>query len=432
MGESRTIGGAEQALERLGRVPGGPELLALAQRRPDLALVGGAVRDLLCGVWPRELDVTVAPGSSAELAAALAASIPEHERPQGEPIEPTLHERFGTASVVWIHGRIDIAERRAESYPAPGALPEVRPGTVEEDLARRDFTVNAITIMLGSERRGELIAVEHALEDLATGRLRVLHERSFSDDPTRLLRLARYQARLGLELEPRTLELARGALAAGALGSVSGARVASELWLFTEERKTDGFVALGELGVLEAIGLPGRFDEQLHDEASRLMPDDAVHEALDMAVLFHPPADQGPPAREDAEALMESFEFIAELRARVLAAAFGVDRLAAQIEPPIKPSQLRAMFAGRPVEGIAIIGALAGRRSPAAGDAVARWLAELRHLHLEIDGDDLLGAGVSEGPQVGLRLERALEMRLDGELKPGREAELRAALEAEL
>lgn len=432
MGQTRTIGGAEEVLERLGRLPGGPELLALAHRRSDLALVGGAVRDLLCGVWPRELDVTVAPGSSAELAAVLAASIPEHERPQGEPIEPTLHERFGTASVAWTHGRIDIAERRAESYPAPGALPEVRPGTVEEDLARRDFTVNAITIPLGGERRGELIAVEHALEDLAAGRLRVLHGRSFSDDPTRMLRLARYQARLGLEIEPTTLELARSALAAGVLESVSGARVASELWLFTEESSTDGLAALGELGVLGAIGLPARFDARLHHEASRLMPQDGIHEALDMAVLFHPPAGEGPPTREDAEALMESFEFIAELRARVLAAAFGVDALAAQIEPRMRPSQLRALLAGRPVEGIAIIGALAGRRSPAAGEAVARWLDALRHVRLEIDGEDLLGAGVTQGPQVGLRLERALKMRLDGELKPGREAELRAALEAEL
>jgi tRNA nucleotidyltransferase (CCA-adding enzyme) len=432
MEETRAIGGAEQVLERLRRLPGGPELLALAQKGHDLALVGGAVRDLLCGVWPRELDVTVAPGSSAELAGALATSIPEHERAAGEPIEPTLHERFGTASLAWTHGRIDIAERRAESYPAPGALPDVRPGTVEEDLARRDFTVNAITIPLAGERRGELIAVEHALEDLAAGRLRVLHERSFGDDPTRVLRLARYQARLDLEIETSTLELARSAVSGGALQSVSGARIASELWLFTEESNTDGFAALGELGVLAAIGLPARFDEPLHQQASGLMPQDGIHEALDMTVLFHPPAGEGPPTREQAEALMESFEFFAELRARVLAGAFGVDALAARIEARMSPSELRGLLAGRPVEGLAIVGALAARRSAAAGEAVGRWLAELRHVRLEIDGEELLAAGVAEGPEVGLRLERALELRLDGRLQPGREAELRAALEADL
>ena len=346
MGETRTIADGQAVLERLAALPGGPELLALSRERPDLALVGGAVRDLLCGVGPREIDVTVSPGGSAEVAALLGAAIPE-QRPD-EPIEPTLHERFGTASLNWVHGQIDIAERRAESYPAPGALPEVRPGTLVEDLARRDFTVNAITVPLGGEHRGELIAVEHALEDLAAGRLRILHEESFSDDPTRLLRLARYQSRLGMEVEPRTLELAGVALAAEALQSVSGSRIASELWLFTEEATTDGFTALGSLGVLQALGLPGRFDRELHAEASWLMAEDGIFEALDMAILFHPPGGEGPPTLSEARALMESFEFIVELRARLLAGAFGVDEIAARIEPHSTPSQLRELLGERP------------------------------------------------------------------------------------
>jgi tRNA nucleotidyltransferase (CCA-adding enzyme) len=428
----RTLGTAAEVLERLAALPGGPQLLSLARGRGGLALVGGAVRDLLCGVHPRELDLTVAPGCSAEVARALADSFPEQERPHGEPIEPTLHERFGTASLAWIHGRIDIAERRAESYPAPGALPDIRPGTLAEDLARRDFTVNAITIALGGERAGELIAVEHALEDLAAGRLRVLHERSFSEDPTRILRLARYRARLGLDIERSTLELTRQALSGGALRTVSGTRIASELWLFTEEGNAEGFLALGELGVLGALGLPPEFDQQLLREAAWLMPEDGIFEALDMAVLFHPPAGQGPPSREAAQAMMESFEFLAEVRERLLAAAFGVEAVAAQIEPDTSASQLRALLAGRPPEALAIIGALAARRSPVAGRAVARWSSELRHLRLQIDGADLLAAGLQEGPQIGMRLQRALELRLDGRLAPGRQAELRAALEAEL
>jgi len=432
MAATRTIGGAADVLERLAALPGGPQLLALARRREDLALVGGAVRDLLCGVHPRELDVTVAPGCSAEVARALADSFPEQERPHGEPIEPILHERFGTASLAWMHGQIDIAERRAESYPAPGALPEIRPGTLQEDLARRDFTINAITVALGRDSGGELLFVEHAMEDLAAGRLRVLHELSFTEDPTRILRLARYRARLGLEVEPSTLELAQSALSAGALGTVSGARIASELWLLTEEGDAQGFVALGELGVLEALGLPGEFDEQLLREAAWLMPEDAIFEALDMAVLFHPPGGEGPPSREAAQTRMESFEFLAEVRERLLAAAYGVDGVAAQIEPASSPSRLRSLLGGRPPEALAIIGALAGRRSPDAGRAVARWISELRHVRLEIDGADLLAAGIPEGPEIGVRLQRALELRLDGRLAQGREAELSAALQAQL
>src|ERR1700679_1710683 len=127
-GEAR---GAE-VLGDVADIPGGPDLLALTETRADVELVGGAVRDLLFGELPRELDVVApdAPALARELAARLGGEV-------------TVHERFGTALVEHGEVRIDVATRRAESYPAPGALPEVRPGTPEEDLARRDFTVNA-------------------------------------------------------------------------------------------------------------------------------------------------------------------------------------------------------------------------------------------------------------------------------------------------
>src|SRR3954453_9180536 len=138
---------AEQLLERLPGIPGGPELLYQARRREDVSLVGGAVRDLLLGHWPRELDVTVA-ADAAGLAGELAVSVSPGERASGQAVEPILHERFGTASVAWQYGRIDIAERRGEAYAAPGALPDGRPGSFEEGRRRRDFTVNAIALPL--------------------------------------------------------------------------------------------------------------------------------------------------------------------------------------------------------------------------------------------------------------------------------------------
>jgi tRNA nucleotidyltransferase (CCA-adding enzyme) len=431
MSTTHPIHGAAAALERLAGLPGGTELLAQSRRRDDIALVGGAVRDLLLGHWPRELDVTVA-GSAAELAEALAASISPSERAYGRAVVPVLHERFGTASVRWAYGRIDIAERRAESYAVPGALPVVRPGSVEQDLARRDFTVNAITLPLGGPRRGELLAVEDALEDLGAGRLRILHEESFTEDPTRLLRLGRYAARLGFEVEPRTLELALGALGAGALATVSGVRIGSELLLVTEEADPGAFTRLGRLGVLAALGLPASFDEELYRAAAAMMPPDGSRGALELAVLFHAEGGEGPPSPARAEALMERFELPAEKRAVVLAGAYGLDRLAARIEPEMAPSRLRELLGSRPPEALAILGALAARRSLPAGETVGRWLGELRHVRLEIGGDDLLAAGVVPGPELGRRLELALAARLDGRLEPGREAELRAALEAPL
>ncbi|MCW3018251.1 MAG: Polynucleotide adenylyltransferase region, partial [Solirubrobacterales bacterium] len=238
-----------EVLEALRALPGGPELLALGEERDDLALVGGAVRDLLLDRMPRELDVVLT-RDAATFARTLAARVDS----AAAPASLTLHDRFGTAMLEWDAARIDIAERRAESYPAPGALPQVRPGSSAEDLERRDFTVNAIAVALGGARRGELTSVAHAIEDLDAGRLRVLHERSFVDDPTRLLRLARYRARLGFELEPDTGALAARALQEGALMSVSRARVGAELRLALGEAGAPAALdSMGELGVLAAL-----------------------------------------------------------------------------------------------------------------------------------------------------------------------------------
>jgi tRNA nucleotidyltransferase (CCA-adding enzyme) len=403
-------------IERLRALPGGPELLALGAQREDLALVGGAVRDVLIEATPRELDVVV-DDRSAELAAELARSF--------AGAQTTIHERFGTAAVAWPGGEIDIAERRAESYAHPGALPDVRRGGAEEDLARRDFTVNAIAVPLGGPHAGELQAVENALEDLAARRLRVLHGASFVDDPTRILRLCRYRARLRFQIEEETARLAADALAAGALDTVSGGRVATELLLAAHERTLP---ALGELGALAALGLPAHFDSVLLEEASEVLPADGDAQTLAIAVLFHPtqPAPAG--AREQAARRMDEFEFHAQMRERVLAAAFDAPALAHAIEHAQRPSQLHAALAAAPVEAVAIAAALGARRSPEIRRRAQRWLQELRGVELEIRGEDLIDAGVAEGPEIGRRLQRALDLRLDGELTGGRDAELAAAL----
>jgi tRNA nucleotidyltransferase (CCA-adding enzyme) len=407
-------------IERLPELAGGPQLLAIAAERADLALVGGAVRDLLLGRAPRELDVVVE-GGSAQLAAQLTAIIPGAEE--------TVHERFGTAAVRWQGAPgIDIAERRAESYAQPGALPDVRPGTVQEDLARRDFTVNAIAIPLGGAQKGEIQAAEYALADLAAHRLRILHRGSFIDDPTRVLRLCRYHARLGFEIEGETARLTEEALAGQALDSVSGGRIGAELWLACEQ---GALSALGELGVLGALELPASFDSILMEEAAALLPPDGDREVLAMALLFHPSPAADASARERAARLADHFEFPAETRERVLSAAFDASALAHAIERAQRPSQLYGALAGRYVEAIAVAGALGARRSPEIRHRACAWLERLRAVKLAIGGDDLLAAGVPQGPEVGRRLEHTLERRLDGELEAGRDAELAAALEGD-
>ena len=418
MSRGTTDGGV--VLRALATQPGGPQLLAIGREREDLALVGGAVRDLLLGNAPRELDVVVA-GDAASLAGELAAVI-------GASV--TVHERFGTAAVEWEAGRMDVASRRVESYAAPGALPEVREGTLEDDLQRRDFTVNAIAVALGGLHRGELASAEHALEDLACGRLRILHEQSFVDDPTRTLRLARYQARLGFDPDPRTAELAVQAIEAGALETVSRARIGAELRLaLSEANATASLAALGRLGVLRAIDPELRFDAAVAERAVALLPQDGRRDLLLMASLLLALARRDENPELELFELLDGLEFTSGERDRVTLSALAAASLVEQLGLPTRLSQLHTQLRSQPLEAVALAGALAPDGSRATA-AASDWLGRIRHVHLTITGDDLLAAGVPSGPELGRRLQAALWRKLDGELDDGPQAELDAALEA--
>jgi tRNA nucleotidyltransferase (CCA-adding enzyme) len=420
-------------LGALEELPGGPELLEQAQVRLDVALVGGATRDLLLGHAPRELDVVVDEGA-ADFARELSSLIARAAPPRPARPTVTVHDRFGTAAVDWETGRVDIAERRAESYPSPGALPDVRAGTAEEDLLRRDFTVNAIAAPLGGPLRGTLQAAPHSLEDLAAGRLRVLHEASFLDDPTRLLRLARYSARLGFQPQERTGQLAAEALAHGALASVTRARVGAELRLaLAEADPVQALSAMSSLGVLAALEPWLRFDVELAQRALALLPADGRTDLLLLAQLLLAlarEADRGKAAEMMFE-FLDALEFSSPDRDRVIRTALAAPSLVAALRDAELPSQMHEALASHTLEAVALAGALGAEGPPGAiADGAQRWLRTLRHVRLSITGDDLLSAGVPEGPQIGLGLTVALQRKLDGELIGGREAELQAALQA--
>jgi tRNA nucleotidyltransferase (CCA-adding enzyme) len=413
-------------LEALGELPGGLALLELARGREDVALVGGAVRDLLLGRPPRELDVVVE-REAAEFAHELASRIgTPGDTGSAELVEMSSHERFGTALLRWNSGQIDIATRRAESYAAPGALPDVRNGSVDEDLERRDFTVNAIAVPLGGLRRGELFASEHALEDLAAGCLRVLHDRSFVEDPTRLLRLARYSARLAFQPEPRTAALAEEAIAGGVLETVSPARVGAELRLaLGEPDPVAAVTALADLGVLAALEPRLRFEPDLARGALELLPEDGRVDLLLLASLFlGVTVDPAEDPEEVMFELLDGWEFTAADRQRVMQTALVAPALEEEMELAELPSELHEVLFSHTIEAAALGGALGN-----ASTEAREWIETLRHVRLEITGADLLAAGIPTGPEIGRRLSAVLDRKLDRELEDGREAELRAAIE---
>lgn len=420
--------GGQHLLDALAHLPGGPQLLAACERREDdVSLVGGAVRDLLLARPPRELDVVVVhdpAGLATQLADALGARV-------------TVHERFGTALVEWEEGRVDIAERRAESYAAPGALPDVRAGSVEEDLARRDFTVNAIALTLTGASRGSVHGAEHAIDDLDAGLLRVLHDRSFLDDPTRLWRLARYSARLGFQPEPHTAHLAAAAVAAGALATVSPARVGAELRLALSEADAPAALQrIDELALLTALHPRLRFDGDLARASLDVLASaDATgrRELLMLAILLTSIAAHTDGVESELYELLNDLEFPAADRDLAIFEAISVQDAAERLAGARTPSQVYQAASHMSPEGVALAGAwgeLHGGRARVA-QAAREWLTTIHHVTLQITGDDLLAAGVPQGPEIRRRLDAALLRKLDGTLAgEGRDAELDAALGA--
>ncbi|MGI8715074.1 MAG: hypothetical protein ACR2NR_18200 [Solirubrobacteraceae bacterium] len=394
---------AAELIDRLAELPVGRTLLGALGEADGVYLVGGAVRDLLRGAAPADLDL-VADRDIAALIGQLG-------------VPARAHDRFGTATVSLGGTRFDLARARRERYPHPGALPEVQPAPLGEDLQRRDFTVNALALALGGARRGQLLAVSGGLEDLDGGLLRVLHDDSFHDDPTRLLRLARYMARLGFTPDPHTAALAGEAIAAGALATVSGARLGAELRLTAGE--PDPVAALWQLRTLtlDSALIPGfgLRDPALASRALALLPPDGNRAALVLATA----------ARDVAPSVLErrlgELAFEAGQRDVILVAARRAPILAQELDRAREPSAIAAAAAGAPVELVALTGALGPE------EAARRWLQQLRDVGLEIGGDDLVAAGIRPGPSVGAGLRAALAAKLDGRVQ-GRDAELSEAL----
>jgi tRNA nucleotidyltransferase (CCA-adding enzyme) len=387
---------SDDLLERLREVPGAEELFDALEDVPGVWVVGGAVRDALLGRDPRDLDLVVE-GDAAEVARRL-----------GE--EPLLHERFGTATA---NGAVNLAAARRERYEQPGALPEVELGApIAEDLARRDFTVNAIAVRLAD---AELQAAPGALEDLAGRRLRVLHDGSFLDDPTRLLRLVRYAARLRFQIEQATRELAFAAVEGNALATVTPSRLGNELRLLLEEPQPAAMCGLEAFGIGPRM-LPGfNVDPDLVERAQRLTPADGRPDLVALAATC---LDASAP---DLAGRLDACEFPARERDTVTAAATRARHLAPVLRGMEDASAIWALLRRELPETVALAGALG------APEQAKRWLDDLRHAKLAISGDDLLAAGL-EGPAIGRGLDAATAAMLDG--ATGREAQLAAALAA--
>jgi tRNA nucleotidyltransferase (CCA-adding enzyme) len=405
-------------LESLGRLARVFEAVqAVSEHVEGVYLVGGTVRDILLGEQGFDVDIAVE-GDAIALAEALAEELGGRARP---------HEKFGTAVVVYGEDereRVDVVTCRTEFYASPGALPAVEHATIHEDLFRRDFTINAMAVSLKGADYGRLVDPFQGRADLDRGAIRVLHNLSFIDDPTRIFRAIRYENRLGFRMEPHTERLARACVEMGLVGDLSSARLRDELVaLLSEGEIRHSILRLAELGADRAIHQHLAADEEAVELLARLarLRDryglDVPDWRLGLIVLARrlPPdelyawANRLKLRRRDAEAIAGAVTVAPKL----------VERLQAGDLPP---SEVVAL--AEPYAPDAPLVALALADLPALRD----YFERLQGVRLEIGGGDLAELGLGESPRVGEILGELRRRKLNGELG-GRESELAAARE---
>jgi tRNA nucleotidyltransferase (CCA-adding enzyme) len=381
-----------------------------SERGQPLYLVGGPVRDLLLRRPVADVDLTLE-GDAPPFAAALSRRIGGRVR---------VHPAFRTATIELPGGaRLDLATARSERYERPGALPRVLPASVHDDLARRDFTINAMALRIAPEYRSDVLDPFGGRKDLRTGVVRLLHAGSPSDDPTRAFRAVRYANRFGFRIAKDSRAAIARALERGAFTAVSGGRLRREIEkIFGEENRSRAVALLGSLGLHAA----------LHPDLPR------GGSALSRLRRLEECAQGGRAAGWLAYLLAWSCG-LSEVAAGELAARLALRREdnAVLRSWPTKLASLRGISRQAPEEAAATVTLLTAEERLAAESCLSapdrRAIADAAALPaLGIRGRDLVRAGASPGPGIGAALARTLTARRQGKIS--RRQELDYALAA--
>ena len=388
---------------------------AVSEPYDGVYLVGGTVRDILLGEPNFDVDVAVE-GDAIELARSLADALDGRVR---------AHRKFGTAVVLYREEeRIDVVTARTEFYDAPAALPSVEHATIREDLFRRDFTINAMAVSLKGEDFGRLVDPFGGRRDLEAKTIRILHNLSFIDDPTRIFRAIRYESRYGFRMDDHTQRLARGTIEMGLVGDLSSARLRDELVALLEEGDAGASILrLAELGAGAAIHPHLAADEEAVDLLARMR---RLNEHYGTAVpswrlAFAVLARRMPP--DEVYAWLRRLKVQRRDLERVAAAVTVGPRILERLRGgSAEPADVVA--AADPYAPDAPLFAMALDERPELDD----YFRRLRNVQLEVSGSDLAELGLGESPEVGEILAELRRRKLNGQLD-GRESELAAARE---
>jgi tRNA nucleotidyltransferase (CCA-adding enzyme) len=373
-------------------------------------LVGGAVRDALRRRRVRDIDVAIE-GDAVAFARGWA-------RVSGGRFEGS--SAFGTAAVELGRDaaalRVDFATSRAETYPAPAALPRVRPAPIAADLARRDFTINAMAVALNGPAKGELLDPFGGRADLARGIVRMLHAASARDDPTRAYRAVRFALRFGFRIAPETRRWVAAAIDSGAFENLSGDRLRREILLLFSEHSPSVAVR-----ALAALRLERTISPRLGAGAA------AIRRLKRVETLARR---TGRPAAWPA-LIAWSFDLSdSERRAAALRLGLAGESLREFCDAERRASEAREAVRGNPLSALAAASrgwsadtlvAAASALAPAGAARLLRAWSLASRVRLKISGDDLKRSGVLPGPAIGRALEETWRARIDRRIPAARE-----------
>jgi tRNA nucleotidyltransferase (CCA-adding enzyme) len=378
-------------------------------------IVGGMVRDIFLKRNTVDIDIVIQ-GDGMKFARLFADELHAAYK---------VFEKFKTAKIYLENTRIDISSARKEYYKKPAALPDVEPSGMDEDLFRRDFTINSMAVSINEKDFGAFFDPFNGAYDLKNKILRTMHDKSFIDDPTRILRAIRFETRLGFRIEKRTLGFIHETLKHNVFGDLSGERIREELFiLFQEPFPEKAMQRLECLGVLKKISAGLKFDTAAAKmfKKTRVLKKlmvlyGANPEIISLMVLFGSitPAAAG-------EAVLKLKLSNEQSKAIVQAKELQIFSKKGPVKTGKTRSGIYFLFKKYGTEALLYLMLLQKDKKQAA--KIRLFLDELRHVKIEITGRDLLEMGVKEGPKYAEILDKLMEAKLDGKAKTKEEQKI--------
>ncbi len=395
-------------------------------------VVGGFVRDLLLGVENYDIDIVIE-GNAIEFAERLTKKL------CGSYV---YHKRFGTAAVFFpcpkgffpgkikaSHFKIDVAMTRTEIYERPAALPTVKFGPIENDLYRRDFTINAMAFKLDRHGFGELLDPFNGRKDLKEGKIRALHDLSFVDDPTRIFRAVRFEQRFDFKIEPHTEDLIKKAIGLKMVDRTQKQRIREEMIaILSEEESLKAVKRLSELNELRFI------DPRLKLKETTKRLFNAVDETLSWYDRMELKKGHTPERwliyfmalldeldLSEVRRICADFVFTKADSAKALSYKKDSDKalLFLSRKGKLEPSQIYVCLKGLSDEVLILL--IARTRSQAARRRIVSYLTKYANVRLSVKGDDLIKRGLKPGPHFRVIMEKTLHAKIDKVVRTGQE-----------